>query len=136
MFRNPAGTTTARAIDAAGVKSRRLGGAVVSHRHSNFILNTGGATARDICALIDLVSDRVADHSGLRLEPEVAFVGTAFHRPEADISDCTRKENRSTVHRSGPLLENDVGGHARRGGWSIAASSAPASAAAPTASGV
>lgn len=98
VFRNPADSAAARAIDAAGLKGRRVGGAVVSRRHANFILNTGGATASDVRTLLDLVSRRVADHSGLRLTPELAFLGTASHGPGADGSDCARKENRSAVH--------------------------------------
>lgn len=78
VFRNPPGLSAARAIDAAGLKGLRVGGAVVSRRHANFVLNTGGATASDVRTLIARVADRVAARSGVRLEPEVAFVGAGF----------------------------------------------------------
>ncbi|HET7044319.1 MAG TPA: UDP-N-acetylmuramate dehydrogenase [Gaiellaceae bacterium] len=74
VFRNPPGASAARAIEAAGLKGLQVGGAVVSIRHANFVLNAGGATASDVRALIDLVVERVARHSGLLLEPELAFV--------------------------------------------------------------
>ncbi len=75
VFRNPPGGSAARAIDAAGLKGRRVGGAVVSRRHANFVLNAGGATAADVRTLIGLVADEVERHSGVRLEPELAFLG-------------------------------------------------------------
>jgi UDP-N-acetylmuramate dehydrogenase len=77
-FRNPPGGSSARAIDAAGLKGLRVGGAVVSRRHANFVVNAGGATAGDVRTLIDLVGERVEYHSGVRLEPELDFVGTGF----------------------------------------------------------
>jgi UDP-N-acetylmuramate dehydrogenase len=76
VFRNPSGSSAARAIDAAGLKGLRVGGAAVSRRHANFILNAGGATAGEVCALIERVAARGERHSGLVLEPELAFVGT------------------------------------------------------------
>jgi UDP-N-acetylmuramate dehydrogenase len=79
VFRNPPGSSAARAIDAAGLKGRTVGGAAVARRHANFIVNTGGATAHDVRTLIDLVAGEVAAHSGLRLEPELALVGTFPH---------------------------------------------------------
>lgn len=75
VFRNPPGSSAARAIDAAGLKGTRVGGALVSHRHANFILNTGGAKAADVRELIDVVRAGVADHSGVVLEPELSFLG-------------------------------------------------------------
>lgn len=79
IFRNPAGAHAAGAIEAAGLKGLRVGGAAVSRRHANFILNTGGASAADVHALIELVSARVHADCGLRLEPEIAFLGS--HEP-------------------------------------------------------
>ena len=76
VFRNPAGDYAARLIDAAGLKGRRIGGAQVSPKHANFIVNTGGATAADIEALIRLVGDEVERVHGVRLEPEVRVLGT------------------------------------------------------------
>lgn len=75
IFRNPERTPAARAIDAAGLKGEVIGGAAISQRHANFIVNRGGATAADVRALVTLATDRVAHHSGLQLEPEIALVG-------------------------------------------------------------
>jgi UDP-N-acetylmuramate dehydrogenase len=76
VFRNPPGDHAARLIEAAGLKGRRLGGAEVSTKHANFIINLGDATATEIAALIELVQDQVEQHSGIRLQPEVRRVGT------------------------------------------------------------
>lgn len=75
VFRNPPGDHAARLIEAAGLKGRRIGGAQVSEKHANFILNAGDAKARDIERLIDLVQREVERHSGVRLVPEVHRVG-------------------------------------------------------------
>jgi UDP-N-acetylmuramate dehydrogenase len=75
VFRNPPGDHAARLIEAAGLKGRRIGGAEVSHKHANFIINLGDATATDIARLIDIVQDEVERTSGIRLTPEVRRVG-------------------------------------------------------------
>jgi UDP-N-acetylmuramate dehydrogenase len=75
VFRNPPGAQAWRLIDEAGLRGMRIGGAQVSPMHANFIVNTGGATAADIEALIELVAERVAAHHGVRLVPEVRIVG-------------------------------------------------------------
>lgn len=75
VFRNPVGDHAARLIEAAGLKGERIGGAVVSEKHANFIINTGDATAGDIESLICLVRDRVEAASGVRLRTEVHMVG-------------------------------------------------------------
>jgi UDP-N-acetylmuramate dehydrogenase len=75
VFRNPPGDHAARLIEAAGLKGRRIGGAEVSPKHANFIINLGDASARDIARLIDLVRDEVERTSGIRLIPEVRRVG-------------------------------------------------------------
>ncbi|HSO80732.1 MAG TPA: UDP-N-acetylmuramate dehydrogenase, partial [Chromatiaceae bacterium] len=67
VFRNPPGDYAARLIEAAGLKGECEGGAQVSTRHANFIINTGGASARDILRLIERVRARVASHSGVTL---------------------------------------------------------------------
>ena len=54
VFRNPPGDYAARLIEACGLKGRAIGGAIVSPKHANFIVNTGGASAADIEALIEL----------------------------------------------------------------------------------
>lgn len=75
VFRNPDGDYAARLIEASGLKGRRFGGAEVSEKHANFIINTGDATASDIESLIDLVRDQVEVVSGVRLQTEVHMVG-------------------------------------------------------------
>lgn len=75
VFRNPEGDHAARLIDQAGLKGSYVGKACVSDKHANFIINTGGATAADIEALIRMVQDKVEQASGVRLESEVHIVG-------------------------------------------------------------
>jgi UDP-N-acetylmuramate dehydrogenase len=75
VFRNPPGDHAARLIEAAGLKGRRIGGAEVSPKHANFIINTGSASAGDIAALIELVRAEVERTSGIRLIPEVRRIG-------------------------------------------------------------
>ncbi len=74
-FRNPPGDHAARLIEAAGLKGFQLGGAQVSEKHANFIINTGTASASDIEALILHVQQIVEQHSGIRLQTEVHIVG-------------------------------------------------------------
>jgi len=75
VFRNPPGDYAARLIEAAGLKGLRLGGAQVSEKHANFIINTGAATASDIARLIERVQAEVERRSGIRLIPEVRRAG-------------------------------------------------------------
>jgi UDP-N-acetylmuramate dehydrogenase len=77
VFRNPPGDFAGRLIEQAGLKGARIGGAAVSDKHANFILNTGGATAADVEALIERVRATVERASGVRLELEVRVVGEA-----------------------------------------------------------
>lgn len=75
VFRNPVGDFAGRLIEACGLKGVSVGGAVVSEKHANFIINRGDATAGDIEALIQLVIARVAAEQGVELMPEVHIVG-------------------------------------------------------------
>ncbi len=75
VFRNPPGDHAARLIEAAGLKGHRIGGAEVSPKHANFIINTGDATATDIEALIDHVRQTVRERHGVELQHEVRIVG-------------------------------------------------------------
>ncbi len=77
VFRNPTGNHAAKLIEAAGLKGTRIGGAQVSEKHANFIINTGDATAADIEALITKVQSEVEQRSGVLLVPEVHRVGEA-----------------------------------------------------------
>lgn len=78
VFRNPPGDHAARLIEACGLKGRCIGQACVSEKHANFIVNTGGARAADIEALIESVRDTVEREQGVRLIPEVRIVGVAI----------------------------------------------------------
>ncbi|NLO79334.1 MAG: UDP-N-acetylmuramate dehydrogenase [Xanthomonadaceae bacterium] len=75
VFRNPPGDHAARLIEASGLKGLRRGGAQVSDKHANFILNTGTASAADIEALIETVQREVYARQGVLLQPEVHIIG-------------------------------------------------------------
>lgn len=75
VFRNPANDHAARLIEACGLKGTRIGGAEISTKHANFIVNVGGATAADIEALIELALNTVREKFGVELEREVRIVG-------------------------------------------------------------
>ncbi len=75
VFKNPPEDYAARLLEEAGMKGQRMGGAIISHKHANFILNEGSATAADIEALIELAKTTVFDRFGVKLEPEVRIVG-------------------------------------------------------------
>jgi UDP-N-acetylmuramate dehydrogenase len=76
-FKNPPGQSAWRVIDAAGCRGLSVGGAQVSDKHCNFLLNLGGAKAADIEALGEMVRERVKAHSGVELEWEIKRVGVA-----------------------------------------------------------
>jgi UDP-N-acetylenolpyruvoylglucosamine reductase len=75
MFRNPASIPAGKLIDELGMKGTRVGGAVISDKHANFIVNDGTATASDVLALIELVRARARAQRGIELEPEVEIIG-------------------------------------------------------------
>lgn len=77
VFVNPADDSAGRLIEACGLKGMRHGGAQVSEVHANFIVNAGGATARDVIALIQAVREEVRERHGIWLETEIRFLGTA-----------------------------------------------------------
>jgi UDP-N-acetylmuramate dehydrogenase len=74
-FKNPPGDSAGRLIDAVGLKGRRIGGAQISPKHANFIVNLGGASADDVLALMAEMRDRVLQRFGIELEPEVRIIG-------------------------------------------------------------
>lgn len=74
-FKNPPGYSAWRLIDMAGLRGATVGAAQVSMRHTNFLINTGGATARDFITLMDKVVDTVKQRLNIELEPEVKIVG-------------------------------------------------------------
>lgn len=75
VFRNPPGDHAARLIEAAGLKGHRIGGAEVSPKHANFIINRDDATAADVEKLIEHVRQTVIDAHGIKLVHEVRIVG-------------------------------------------------------------
>ncbi|TXT22536.1 MAG: D-alanine--D-alanine ligase [Gallionellaceae bacterium] len=77
VFRNPPGDYAARLIEQCGLKGRQIGGARVSEKHANFIVNTSNATATDIENLIGEVQMVVQQKTGIELHPEVRIIGDA-----------------------------------------------------------
>jgi UDP-N-acetylmuramate dehydrogenase len=74
-FRNPPGEYAGRLIEAVGLKGHRVGGAMWSDVHANFVVNVGGARASDVLALVNLARARVQERSGVVLETEVRLLG-------------------------------------------------------------
>jgi UDP-N-acetylmuramate dehydrogenase len=75
IFKNPLSAPAGRLIEQAGLKGTRIGGAMVSEEHGNFIVNAGAARAGDIISLIELVEERVFEKLGVHLEREVKIIG-------------------------------------------------------------
>jgi len=80
IFRNPPGDHAGRLVEAAGLKGHRIGGAQISSRHANFIVNIENARAADVRALMDLMRQQVLENTGVELVPEILFVGE-WHGP-------------------------------------------------------
>jgi len=75
FFKNPPELSAGSLIDQAGLKGHSIGGAKISEKHANFIINTGNASATDILNLMRLVQDTVYKQFGIKLEPEVHILG-------------------------------------------------------------
>lgn len=75
VFRNPEGDYAARLIEASGLKGRQIGGARVSEKHANFIVNCGNATSDDVSSLMQEIMTAVEKSSGVKLIPEVHILG-------------------------------------------------------------
>jgi UDP-N-acetylmuramate dehydrogenase len=75
IFKKIAGIGAGRLIDECGLKGTRMGGAMVTPRHANILINTGDATAADVRALIAHIQEVVELRTGHRLEPEIGFIG-------------------------------------------------------------
>ena len=76
VFVNPGGDSAGRLIQSAGLMGARCGGAVVSDVHANFIVNEGGATAHDVLALMQRIMTVVEEVHGIKLRPEIRFLGS------------------------------------------------------------
>ena len=74
-FKRPEGYFAGKLIMDAGLQGYRVGGAEVSRKHAGFVVNVGGATAADVHAVIEHVQDEVERQFGVRLQPEVRFLG-------------------------------------------------------------
>jgi len=74
FFKNPPNDSAGRLIEVSGLKGMSIGGAMVSDRHGNFLVNKGGATAVDVLHLKKVIQERVAKDCGVVLEPEVHFI--------------------------------------------------------------
>lgn len=75
IFKKIEGLGAGRLMDEAGLKGTRVGGAEITYRHANIMINRGGARASDVLALINLARNTVEDQYGVRLEPEISFIG-------------------------------------------------------------
>ncbi len=85
-FRNPPGDFAGRLVEAVGLKGHRVGNATWSDVHANFVVNLGGATARDVLALLNLARSRVRERFGMILEAEVRLLGQFLAE---DLGDLT-----------------------------------------------
>jgi UDP-N-acetylmuramate dehydrogenase len=74
-FKRPEGFFAGKLIEDCGLKGRRVGGAEVSTKHAGFIVNVGGAKARDVLDLVDIIKTEVLQKFGVELEPEIKFIG-------------------------------------------------------------
>lgn len=84
VFMRPPGHFAGTLIESCGLKGTRVGGAMVSEKHAGFIVNTGGATCRDVQALIEKIQSEVYRQTGVSLQSEVRVIGRA-------AADCNRK---------------------------------------------
>ena len=74
-FKRPEGYFAAKLIEDAGLKGFCIGGAMVSEKHSGFIINKGNATAKDVLLLMDYIKNEVFEKFSVCLEPEIKIIG-------------------------------------------------------------
>lgn len=75
VFKKLEGFGAGRLIDNVGLKGKQIGGAKISEKHANFIINTGNAKASDVRALIALIQEKIQEKYNLHMQPEISFVG-------------------------------------------------------------
>ena len=75
IFKNPAGRSAGYLIEQCGLKGKKINGAMISEKHANFIINTGGAKAEDVINLINLCKEKVKEKFGVKLEEEIEYLG-------------------------------------------------------------
>jgi len=85
VFRNPEGNHAARLIESCGLKGTRIGGAVISEKHANFIINDKQASAADIESLIELMQKNVKERHGINLQAEVRIIGQPLPEINKDV---------------------------------------------------
>lgn len=116
VFRNPPGDHAARLIESCGIKGLRMGGAQVSEKHANFIVNSGGATAENIERLISMVQETVMNQTGIQLHTEVKIIGdtkimkkSASLTPDsASLTEDARAFGKVAVLFGGSSAEREV----------------------------
>ncbi|MEX2399666.1 MAG: UDP-N-acetylmuramate dehydrogenase [Rhodothermales bacterium] len=96
IFKKIEGVGAGRLIDEAGLKGMRIGGAEITHRHANIMINRGGAKASDVTALIAYVQDVIERETGFVLEPEIAFIGE-FDDPTGAAPQRMPDDRTSTI---------------------------------------
>ena len=106
VFRNPAGDSAGRLIEAAGLKGLRIGGAVVSAKHANFIVNDQKGTASDVRRLAEHVRAEILARHGLELAFEIEFVGDWSGWEASRVTSSSRPP--VVVLLGGPSAEHDV----------------------------
>ena len=79
IFKNPPHDYAGRLIEKVGLKGKKIGGAMISPKHANFIINTGGASADDILNLMEMTRKKVKQETGIDLESELKIVGIKNH---------------------------------------------------------
>lgn len=85
FFKNPPQQAAGRLIEQTGLKGYKIGGAMISDKHANFIITTDAATADDVLTLMRYVQDRVHEATGIRLEPEVRILGSLGAEPGGTV---------------------------------------------------
>lgn len=75
VFKNPLDESAGKLIESAGLKGMTVGGAQVSEKHANFIVNMGNATAADVLQLMEIIKEKVLERHRIRLEPEIKIIG-------------------------------------------------------------
>ncbi|HBF42089.1 MAG TPA: UDP-N-acetylenolpyruvoylglucosamine reductase [Desulfobacteraceae bacterium] len=75
IFKNPPNDYAGRLIEEVDLKGKKIGDAMISEKHANFIINTGSAKTKDILALMDLAREKVRREMGIELQPEIKVVG-------------------------------------------------------------
>ena len=87
VFKNPEGDSAGRLLEAAGAKQMKAGGARVFEKHANFIINDNNATSSDILILMDKMSSAVENKYGIKLIPEVRYLG---NNNEKEVELCRK----------------------------------------------